>query len=214
MPRTAFMLSACSLSRRRFLQGLGIGASAAVLPMIVPSSSLGKDGAVAPSNRIGLGVIGCGGKGTGGMRNFMRLDDVRVVALCDPKATSRARAASLANLDEKSTYADFRELLARPDVDAVLVATPDHWHVLLSIAAAKAGKSLNHEANFIECVKSRATTIAPAEVAHRSASTCLLGGIALKLGRKLRWDPAAERFLDDPEADRLLGYAMRDPWSL
>jgi predicted dehydrogenase len=74
--------------------------------------------------------------------------------------------------------------------------------------------SLNHEANFIECVKSRAATITPAEVAHRSCSTCLLGGIALKLGRKLRWDPAAERFVNDPQADRLLAYAMRGPWSL
>jgi hypothetical protein len=54
----------------------------------------------------------------------------------------------------------------------------------------------------------------PAEDAHRSTSTCLLGDIVLQLGREPRWDPAAERFLDEPEADRLLGYAMRVPWNL
>jgi len=63
-------------------------------------------------------------------------------------------------------------------------------------------------------VKSRSETIAPPEIAHRATSTALLGGIACQLDRPLRWDPSAERFVDDPQADRLLGYAMREPWRL
>ena len=75
-------------------------------------------------------------------------------------------------------------------------------------------RSPGHARNFIECVKSRAETITPAEVAHRATSTALLGGIAVKLQRKLRWDPDKERFPDDPDANRLLTCAMRPPWRL
>ncbi len=74
--------------------------------------------------------------------------------------------------------------------------------------------SNNHKGNFYECVKSRARTIAPAEVAHRSCSVCLLGQIGMQLGRKLRWDPAIERFVGDAEANRLLSKPMRGPWQL
>jgi hypothetical protein len=74
--------------------------------------------------------------------------------------------------------------------------------------------SPGHAQNFVDCVKSRKKTITPAEVAHRATSTGLLGGIACQLGRPLEWDPAAEHFVNDPEADRLLGYAMREPWRL
>ena len=74
--------------------------------------------------------------------------------------------------------------------------------------------SNNHKGNFYECVKSRAETIAPAEVAHRSCSVCLLGQIGMQLGRKLQWDPAAEQFVGDPEANRLLSKPMRGPWQL
>jgi hypothetical protein len=74
--------------------------------------------------------------------------------------------------------------------------------------------SQNHEANFLECVKTRAQTITPIEVAHRSTSVCLIGGIALKLDRKLAWDPAKERFVNDAQANSLLSYTMRSPWTL
>jgi len=74
--------------------------------------------------------------------------------------------------------------------------------------------SNNHKGNFYECVKSRAQTIAPAEVAHRSCSVCLLGQIAMQLGRKLKWDPDTERFVGDPEANRLVSKPMRSPWYL
>ena len=71
-----------------------------------------------------------------------------------------------------------------------------------------------HKANFYECVKSRKETIAPVEVAHRSCSACLLGDIAMHLGRKLRWDPAKEQFLNDAEANGMLSRTMRAPWKL
>ena len=63
-------------------------------------------------------------------------------------------------------------------------------------------------------MKTRRATLTPAEVAHRSTTICLIGGIALKLGRKLRWNGDTERFVNDPEANRLLDYPMRPPWSL
>jgi predicted dehydrogenase len=75
-------------------------------------------------------------------------------------------------------------------------------------------KSNNHKANFFECIRSRAETIAPVEVAHRSCSICLLGDISMRLGRKLKWDPDREQFINDAEADRMLSISMRSPWHL
>ncbi|MCK5000955.1 MAG: hypothetical protein KAS23_15540, partial [Anaerohalosphaera sp.] len=75
-------------------------------------------------------------------------------------------------------------------------------------------ESAIHERNFIECVKSRKQTITPIDVAHRSTSICLIGGICLKLGRKLQWDPKTEKFVNDDEANKLLRYDMRKPWQV
>jgi myo-inositol 2-dehydrogenase/D-chiro-inositol 1-dehydrogenase len=75
-------------------------------------------------------------------------------------------------------------------------------------------KSNNHKANWLECIKSRAETIAPVEVAHRSCTVCLLGDIAMRLGRKLKWDPDKEQFIGDEQANRMLGRPMRSPWRL
>ncbi len=75
-------------------------------------------------------------------------------------------------------------------------------------------KSDNHWGNFIDCVRSRKQTITPIEVAHRSITVAHLGNIAMQLERKLKWDPARERFVNDPEADRMLSRAMRSPWHL
>jgi hypothetical protein len=72
----------------------------------------------------------------------------------------------------------------------------------------------NHALHFLECVRSRRETIAPAEVAHRSTTLCLLSDIAMRLGRKLRWDPDKEEFPNDPEANRFLARTMRSPWRL
>jgi len=73
-------------------------------------------------------------------------------------------------------------------------------------------KSTSHKGNFYECIKSRKETVAPAEVAHRSCSVCLLGDIAMRLGRKLKWDPENERFVNDADANKLLSKPMRSPW--
>lgn len=75
-------------------------------------------------------------------------------------------------------------------------------------------KSNNHKANFLECIKSRAETIAPVEIGHRSCTVCLLGDIAMRLGRKLKWNPQQERFVDDAEANRMVSRPMRSPWYL
>ena len=75
-------------------------------------------------------------------------------------------------------------------------------------------KSTSHKGNLFECIKSRKETIAPAEVAHRSCSVCLLGDIAMHLGRKLKWDPKREQFVNDADASKLLSKPMRSPWRL
>ena len=75
-------------------------------------------------------------------------------------------------------------------------------------------RSRNHKANFLECIRSRAKTIAPAEVGHRSCTACVLGAITMQLGRKLRWDPEKERFTNDEEANRMLSRPMRSPWHM
>ena len=75
-------------------------------------------------------------------------------------------------------------------------------------------RSPGHAQNFIDCVRTRRQTITPPEIAHRATSTALLGGIALRLGRPLRWDPEKEEFVDDPAANRLLSCAWREPWDL
>ena len=108
-------------------------------PTIVPSSVFG---AAAPSNRITIGSIGLGGKGTSNMKEFKGNPGSEVVAICDVDAGNREKARQTAGLDARSSYGDFRDLLARDDIDAVAVGTPDHWHVPISIAAVRAGKDV------------------------------------------------------------------------
>jgi predicted dehydrogenase len=409
-----------------------------VAPYIIRSSALSLAGAVAPSERITVGLIGAGGRMGAITSELSGCRDAQQVAVCDVYAPARQRLSAALNLPAASSYRDFRDLLARTDIDAVAIATPDHWHVLLSIAAVKAGKDVycekplsntvaegraladvvaryravfqhgtqlhslgevrqacelvrngrigklhtvrigsppgvgtgpqpaqpvpaeldydlwlgpapeapftparvfphnglpgwyfvsdyslsgwiagygvhdldiahwgmdtqrtgpvtiegsgvfpteglfdtvltydleftyasgvrlimtdtgkhphgvrfegtdgwvftrsgidaepksllrekllpqethlyrspGHVRNFLDCVKTRAETATPAEVAHRATSAALLGGIAIRLRRKLRWDPQGERFLNDDEANRMLGYTMREPWRL
>jgi predicted dehydrogenase len=75
-------------------------------------------------------------------------------------------------------------------------------------------KSNNHHRNFLDCIKSRAETITPAEVGHRSTSLCLVANIAMLLKRKIRWDPEAEKIIRDEQAARMLSRPMRAPWRL
>ena len=113
--------------------------AAAAAPMILPSRLFGQN---APSNKITLGVIGSGSKGYGGMVNFMSNPAAQVVAVCDVNRKHRDRAGDKAKIPADRRYNDFRELLARDDIDAVLIASPDHWHVLQAKAAVEAGKDV------------------------------------------------------------------------
>jgi len=129
-----------NLSRREFLKASAVTTGAAVAwPAIVPSSVFGAN---APSNRITIGCIGLGGQGRGNMNNFKGNPGSQVVAVCDVDADHREKARQAAGLSPKASYNDFRDLLARDDVDAVSIATPDHWHVPTSIAAVRAGKDV------------------------------------------------------------------------
>jgi predicted dehydrogenase len=146
------------LTRRSFLAAAGAALAA---PYVVPSSVRGAN---APSNRITLGCIGTGNQGVNDMRGFLQNDDVQVVAVCDVNTagygyktatqylgreparqivrdfySDRAAAGQFKGCDG---YNDFREVLARPDIDAVVIVVPDHWHAVMTIMAARAGKDI------------------------------------------------------------------------
>ena len=144
-----------SVSRREFLKGSAAVAGAAFAwPTIVPSSVFG---AAAPSNRLTMGCIGLGGQGSGNMKGFNAKKDCAVVAVCDVDADHREKAREVVGLDAKSSYNDFRDVIARDDIDAVSIAAPDHWHVPISIAAVRAGKD-------VFCEKPLTLTIAEGRV--------------------------------------------------
>ncbi|MHC4645515.1 MAG: Gfo/Idh/MocA family protein [Planctomycetota bacterium] len=168
-----------SITRRGFLRRSAMGAATAFgFPYVVPCSVFGSN---SPANRITMGCIGLGGMGTNDMRAFLGHPDVQVVAVCDVVRGSReyghwykngwkgnflGRVPGQKIVEEHysgekesgmfkgcGAYVDFRELLARADIDSVTIVTPDHWHALMSIMAAKAGKH-------IYCEKPMTLTIA------------------------------------------------------
>ena len=127
------------LTRRRFLGRAGrLAAGAVALPTIVPAASLGRDGKPAPSDRVTIGGIGCGNRGR--ITPMMNALGGQVVAVCDPWLDRRENFTR--RCPGARAYCDFREVLARDDVDAVVIATPDHWHVPIAAAAAEAGKDM------------------------------------------------------------------------
>ncbi|MBP7050399.1 MAG: Gfo/Idh/MocA family oxidoreductase [Phycisphaerae bacterium] len=140
-------MSSIFRSRRRFLRHVaGISAGVVGFPHIVPSTVLGSS---APSERITLGCIGVGGQGTGNMQGFLSKKDAQVVAVCDVDKKNLDRAKSL--VDKKyentgcATYHDFREVIARADIDALSLAMPDHWHSIPVVLGAQAGKDMYGE---------------------------------------------------------------------
>jgi len=132
-----------SVSRRAFLKA---SAAFAAFPCIIPASALGKDGRPAPSERIVMGGIGIGNQGSGDLSSFLGHNDVQYVAICDVKQAVREGAKGRIDRHNKDTgctaYSDFREILARKDLDAVHVATPDHWHAIIVIEACRQGKDV------------------------------------------------------------------------
>jgi predicted dehydrogenase len=142
MPRQAKQLP-----RRRFLQtALAAGAAAVAAPTIIPASALGRDGAVAPSERVIVGGIGIGNRGTYDLGCFLDCKDAQFVAVCDIKEARRTAVKKMVD-DRYGTQKcemirDFRELLDRKDIDAVLIATGPNWHATAAMTAAKAGKDM------------------------------------------------------------------------
>ena len=133
------------VSRRGFLAaGAGFG-----LFNVVPASVLGAD---APSNQVTMALIGAGNMGMGNMRAFLAMPDVRVLAVCDVNRAKRENGK--AEVDNRygnrdcATYRDFRDVCMRDDVDAVIVATPDHWHAVIGVYAANCGKDIYGEKPF------------------------------------------------------------------
>ena len=138
---------ATDVRRRRFLKtALTAGAALAAAPMFIPASALGKDDFVSPSERIVVGGIGIGNRGTYDLGCFLEQKDVQFVAVCDIKQARRDAIKKM--VDQKysdadcETYRDFHELLDRTDLDAVLIATGPNWHATASMYAARAGKDI------------------------------------------------------------------------
>jgi hypothetical protein len=146
--------SANSFSRRRFLKVAG---ASIVLPTILPGSIFGRAGNVAPSNRITLGVVGWGMMGPGNTQSFLYQDDCQVVAACDLDQDHLADAVKTINgkyqNQDCKAYHDFRELMARDDIDAVMLAVPDHWHALVAVEAARNHKDIYGEKPLARTIK-------------------------------------------------------------
>ena len=130
-------------TRRSFLK---TASAMAVAPYFIPSTSLGLGSSVAPSDRILMAAIGCGGKGRNNTKRFLNDKRVQFVAACDVDSNHLAIALKEINNHYKNqdcdSYEDFRELIARPDIDAVHVSTPDHWHAVASVMAMRKGKDV------------------------------------------------------------------------
>jgi len=131
------------LSRRRFLQRSAIAGAAIALPQILPSRLFGQN---APSNQITVGIIGTGNIAQGHIETLLGFSDVRIVAVCDVDRFRREAAAEKINVyygnRDCALLGDFRELAARPGVDAIFVCTPDNWHALAAIEAIRNGKDV------------------------------------------------------------------------
>lgn len=133
-----------SITRRQFLKTqAGAAVATAVFPSIVPSSVFGQN---APGNRLAVGCIGVGPQGRGVMGNFLRNAGCRVIAISDVSGRNLTEAVKQVGAayggDRPALHHEYEDLLGRRDIDAVLIATPDHWHVPVALAAARAGKDM------------------------------------------------------------------------
>ncbi|MFZ2145809.1 MAG: Gfo/Idh/MocA family oxidoreductase [Sedimentisphaerales bacterium] len=151
------------INRRQFIKrAAGTAAAIISFPQIVPASALGQAGDVAPSERITLGFIGAGKQSKHLMSSFLNSPGTHVLAACDVDKLKLARGQKIVedHYAEKSggtykgcdAYGDFRELLARDDIDAVVISTPDHWHAIIVIQSAMAGKDIYCEKPLSETI--------------------------------------------------------------
>jgi hypothetical protein len=160
---------AVSFHRRQFLKStLGVGA-AILIPQVIPGTVMGKDGGVAPSERIVMAGLGIGNRGGYVLGCFLHEPDAQFVTICDVRAERRKAAKDAVDgrygNTDCTTCIDMNEMLARNDIDAVLIATGPNWHALASITAAKAGKDVYCEK---PCTKNIAQSLALAEVFRRT----------------------------------------------
>jgi predicted dehydrogenase len=156
-----------TLTRRRFLARGAMAASAVALPYYIPASALGRNGAVAPSERIVMGGIGIGGRGSYDLGAMLNERDVQWVAVCDVLKGRREAAKNVVDSKQGNkdcaVYGDMRQLLTeRMDVDAVLIATGDRWHALASTLAMRAGKD-------VYCEKPACLTMAQGQMVVETA---------------------------------------------
>jgi predicted dehydrogenase len=156
-----------TLTRRQFLTRGALAASAVALPYYIPASALGRDGAVAPSERIVMGGIGLGGRGSYDLSCMLNEPEVQWVAVCDVLKSRREAAKNMVDGKQGNkdcaVYGDMRQFLAeRTDVDAVLIATGDRWHALASTLAMRAGKD-------VYCEKPACLTMAQGQMVVETA---------------------------------------------
>jgi predicted dehydrogenase len=159
-------------SRRQFLGYAGAALGAAAVPAVVPATIFGQ---TAPSNRIHVGFIGCGNQSTIDLPAFLGQDDAQVLAVCDVNTASHGYRVPEQFLGRKpaqekvdayyaakkasgrykgcDAYNDFREVLGRRDIDVVTVVVPDHWHALITVLAARAGKDIYCEKPLSLCIR-------------------------------------------------------------
>lgn len=182
-------------TRRQFLQQSAV-ASVAV-PWFVSASAVGASGQVAPSERIGLGVIGIGPRATYDLNAMLKLPDVRCLAIADVQAERRNAGKRLVDEyygnQDCAVYRDMRELLARKDIDAVLIATGDRWHAPAAIMAAEAGKD-------VYCEKPCGLTI---ELCQRLAQTFERTGRIFQAGTQRRSVPNFQTAVDLARSGKL-----------
>jgi predicted dehydrogenase len=139
----------CRTTRRQFLECSLVAAGSLALPAFIPGRVLGRDGAVAPSNRVVLGQIGVGPRGRHDLDCFLAQPDVQFVAVCDVQAARRDAVKAMVDArygnKDCTSHRDMFDLFGRSDIDALVIATGDHWHALGSILAVKAGKHVYSE---------------------------------------------------------------------
>lgn len=153
-----------SVNRRDFLKGAAALGAACAAPTIVPASVFGQDGKAAPSERITVGMIGVGRQARAyNVPQFLKMPDVQIVAVCDVdswRLDNAKRTVEKAYGDQRASgtyrgcdaYVDFHDILARKDIGAVMISTPDHWHAPMALAAMEAGKDVSLEKPITRCI--------------------------------------------------------------
>lgn len=187
----------CETSRRSFARALAGVSTRAVFPLVIRARV---PGASAPGSKITMAFIGTGNNGYGMLRKFLKESRVQVVAVCDVNeegpgywdGSVRGREPARRLVDETygskgcRAYRDYREVLARADIDAVHIATPDHWHARIAIEAARAGKD-------ICCQKPLSLTVAEGRAMCDAVSR---GGVVWQTGSQQRSDPSFRRLCE------------------